>query len=309
MFNVKEGCLKLDNLEMDYISFGSGTKPLLMLQGLNTRGIKGAGNSLAFMYRIFAKDYKVWLFDRRKELFDGISVRDMAADIAAAMDALNIKKADVFAVSQGGMIAQYLAIDRPDLLDKLVLAVTLSRNNDTVEAVVNNWIDLTEQNRMKGLVADMAEKMYSDKYLRRYKPLLPLLTVLQKPKDVKRFISLAKACLSCEAYEELDKIKCPVLVLGGRQDKVVTGDASEEIAEKLGIVPMWLGYMPAGMVLDSYTIMESTGWATINYVYDDKLICVQMAKENAEVSSNVQWDGVCEKIEEISNIKNLNIIL
>jgi pimeloyl-ACP methyl ester carboxylesterase len=32
----------------------------------------------------------------------------------------------------------------------------------------------------------------------------------------------------------LDRIRCPVLVLGGRQDKVVTGEASVEIAEKMG---------------------------------------------------------------------------
>ena len=76
----------------------------------------------------------------------------------------------------------------------------------------------------------------------------------------------------------------------------------QEIAEKLGIAPMWLGYMPEGMVLDSYVIAESTGWATINYVYNDKLICLQMAKENGEVSSNVQWDGKCEKLEGISNV-------
>ena len=50
----------------------------------------------------------------------------MALDIAAAMDTLGIKNADIFGVSQGGMIAQYLAIDRPDLVNKLVLAVTLS---------------------------------------------------------------------------------------------------------------------------------------------------------------------------------------
>lgn len=63
---------------------------------------------------------------------------------------------------------------------------------------------------------------------------MPLLTVLQKPKDVQRFITLAKACLTCNAYEKLDKIKCPVFVIGGQQDKVVSGKASEEIAEKLG---------------------------------------------------------------------------
>ncbi|MBR5261109.1 MAG: dienelactone hydrolase family protein, partial [Oscillospiraceae bacterium] len=117
---------------------------------------------------------------------------------------------------------------------KLVLAVTLSRNNDTVCSVVGNWIEMTERGDMKALVADMAEKMYSDTYLKRYRPLLPLLTVLQKPKDVPRFINLAKACLTCSAYDELDKISCPVLVLGGGQDKIVGSDACSEIAEKLG---------------------------------------------------------------------------
>ena len=158
----------------------------------------------------------------------------MASDIATAMDTLGITNADVFGVSQGGMIAQYLAMDRPDLVRKLVLAVTLSQNNSTVKQVIGNWIEMTERGAMKELVTDMAEKMYSDAYVKRYRPFLPLLTLLQKPKDVERFVILAKSCLTCNAYESLDKIKCPVLVLGGRQDKVVTGMASEEIAKKLG---------------------------------------------------------------------------
>ncbi|MBQ8264286.1 MAG: alpha/beta hydrolase, partial [Oscillospiraceae bacterium] len=91
-----------------------------------------------------------------------------------------------------------------------------------------------ELGAMKELVADMAEKMYSDAYVKRYRPFMPLLTILQKPKDVQRFVILAKACLTCNAYEVLDKIKCPVFVLGGRQDKVVTGLAAEEIAAKIG---------------------------------------------------------------------------
>ena len=58
--------------------------------------------------------------------------------------------------------------------------------------------------------------------------------MLQKPKDVERFLILAKSCLTCNAYEELEKIQSPVFVIGGKQDKVVTGEASEEIARKLG---------------------------------------------------------------------------
>ena len=234
LYNAQELKLTVQSMQFDYITFGSGAKPLIMIQGLNTRGIKGSALPLAYMYRIFAKEYKVYLFDRRPLVQDGITVRDMAADIAAAMDLLSITKADVFGVSQGGMIAQYLAIDRPDLVNKLVLAVTLSRNNDTVKQVVDNWIEFAKHGAMKELVADMAEKMYSDAYVKRYRPFMPLLTVLQKPKDVTRFVILAKACLTCNTYEHLEKITCPVLVLGGGKDKIVTARASREIAEKLG---------------------------------------------------------------------------
>lgn len=234
LYNVKEGKLNIDEVSFDYIQFGTGEKTLLMIQGLNTNGIKGAGLSLAYMYRMFAKEYTVYLFDRRDEVYEGITVKDFAMDIATTMDELGLKNADVFGVSQGGMIAQYLAIERPDLVHKLVLAVTISRNNAIVETVVQNWITMTEQGDFKALVLDMAEKMYSDAYVKRYQLFMPLLTMVQKPKDVKRFLILAKACLTCEAYDFLEKIRCPVFVIGGKQDKVVTGEASEEIAKKLG---------------------------------------------------------------------------
>lgn len=234
LFNAKEHTLKIKNMQLDYITFGRGVKPLVMIQGLSTRGIKGAAVSLAYMYRIFARDYKVYLFDRRPDVSKEITVRELAADIAEAMDSLGIVKADIFGVSQGGMIAQYLAIDRPDLVNKLVLAVTLSKNNDTVKTVIRDWIAMTEQGDMKKLVADMAARMYSDTYVKKYRLFMPLLTILQKPKDIQRFIILAKACLTCNVYEELEKMNCPVLVIGGRCDRVVTGEASEEIAQKLG---------------------------------------------------------------------------
>ena len=234
MYHVQELKLQIQGQTLDYITFGSGTQPLIMIQGLNPRGIKGAGASLAYLYRIFTKDHKVFLFDRRPDIQDGITVRELAQDVAMVMDALSLTNAHVLGVSQGGMIAQYLAVDRPDLVKKLVLAVTLSRNNDTVTEVVNGWVSMAQQGDMGKLITDMAEKMYSDGYIRRYRPFLPLLTLVQKPKDVQRFTRLAKACLTCNTYALLDQIHCPVLVLGAEQDQVVTGAASREMAEKLG---------------------------------------------------------------------------
>ena len=83
-----------------------------------------------------------------------------------------------------------------------------------------------------------------------------------------------------------------------KQDQLREEEAIyQEIGEKLGIAPMWLGYMPEGMVLDSYVIMEDTGWAYVNYLYHDNLVCVQMMKKSKESSNNVQWDGDAQPID------------
>jgi pimeloyl-ACP methyl ester carboxylesterase len=218
---------------MDYITFGKGTKPLIMIQGLSTAGIKGLGFFISLMYRFLAKDYKVYLFDRRDQLWAGISIEDFAKDLAIAMDAFEIKKAHIIGVSQGGMIAQYLAINRPDLVDKLILVVTLSRNNSTVQTVINNWITLAKQNDIRRFVEDMTRKTYSDTYFKRYKFLIPLLAIMQKPNNIRRFIILAESCLTCNTYDDLKAIQCPVFVIGAGKDQIVTGEASEEIAKQL----------------------------------------------------------------------------
>ena len=92
---------------------------------------------------------------------------------------------------------------------------------------------MTEQRAFRKLVEDMAERMYSDDYIRRYRPFFPLLALLQKPKDPKRFVTLAEACLTCDTYGELEKIRVPVLILGGGEDRIVTAEASVEMAEKM----------------------------------------------------------------------------
>ena len=57
MYNAKESTVTVGGMSFPYISFGKGKKSLIMIQGLNTRGIQGAALSLAYMYRIFAKEY------------------------------------------------------------------------------------------------------------------------------------------------------------------------------------------------------------------------------------------------------------
>ncbi|MBR5265679.1 MAG: alpha/beta hydrolase, partial [Clostridia bacterium] len=87
-----------------YVRFGKGKKHLVMIPGLSTARVKDAALTLPLMYHKLGKSQTVWVFDKADHIPDGYTVRDMARDVANAMDELGIAKADVFGCSQGGMI-------------------------------------------------------------------------------------------------------------------------------------------------------------------------------------------------------------
>lgn len=242
-WNAKDGSVRIDDTEMDYVTFGIGKENLVMIPGLGDglTTVKGMAAIMAFTYKIFAKNYKVYIFSRKNNLGKEMqhssqsiySTREMAKDLAFALNALGIHQTNILGISQGGMIAQYLAIDYPTLIDKLILAVTLSKQNETVQAVLNNWIHFANEGDYKALIIDTAEKSYSENYLKKYRCLYPLLCRIGKPKDFRRFIAQAQSCAEHNAYELLNHIVCPTLIIGGRCDKIVTAAASVEIAKQI----------------------------------------------------------------------------
>ena len=234
LWDLREASVRVGGGTLDYAVFGKGGQPLVILPGLTLRDVKGAGAGLALMYRRFARNFRVYILDKKSDIPEGCSIADLAEDTAAAMRELGITDACVMGVSLGGMIAQELAVRYPHLVKKLVLGVTASRTNDTMRSVVGHWITLAEKGDFGGIVRDMLPVMYSEKYVRLYGWMFPLLARFAKPKNEMRFIRLAKACLTCDVFGRLDRITCPTLVLGGMEDKIVTGEASAEIAAKLG---------------------------------------------------------------------------
>lgn len=235
LYKAKNARLCLENLEMDYIRFGKGEKILIMLPGLGDglATVKGMALPMALTYRMYAKKYTVYVLSRKNQLSEGYSTREMAGDCAQAMAALGITKAHVLGISQGGMVAQYLALDYPQLLDRLVLAVSCAEQSQALESTVKGWIELAEMGNYPDLMIDTAEKMYSEAYLKKYRRLYPLLVRMKRPKSFERFIIQAKACLSHNALDELGKISCPCLVVGAAQDKVLGGDSALALAEKI----------------------------------------------------------------------------
>ncbi len=82
-------------------------------------------------------NHTIIVFDNRGtgQTNDGtktFSIRQFPDDAAGLLDALHIKRADVPGASLGSFVAQELALNYPNKVDKLILSATYYRGNGTV---------------------------------------------------------------------------------------------------------------------------------------------------------------------------------
>ena len=197
IFNVKQNSIVLENTEMDYVSFGRGQQPFVILPGLSDglKTVRNQGLLLSFYYKQFARDFRVYVFSRKNHLKKPYSTQDMASDQNTALEKLGIKQAYVMGVSQGGMIAQHLAIYFPNKVKKLVIGVSLAKQNNTIQRVVKSWIAMAEAHDYRALIIDTLEKTFTEKRIKAYRPFYPIISRLGKPTSFTRFLIQASACL------------------------------------------------------------------------------------------------------------------
>ena len=228
MSSTKGKTLYFNEKSMDYVTFGKGKKSLVIIPGLGDglQTVKGMAMPFLITYRILAKRYKIYVFSRINELRQGYTTRDMAADVAEAMEVLNITNAHVMGISQGGMIAQWLVVDFPKKVQKLILAVTTAKLSNQGRERISCWLNLSQTGTYKDLMIDIARHSYTTKSFGRFKYLYRIMGIFGRIKDKKRIDIQAVSCLKHDSLAFLEKINCPTLIIGAENDDVLGLDGS-----------------------------------------------------------------------------------
>ena len=157
MQSIKIENVKTDSFSMDYIRFGHGEGVFVIIPGLRVQSVMPLADMVADAYKILTEDYTVYMFDRRKDLPEVYTVRDMAKDTAAAMRELGLKDVVLYGASQGGMISSVIALENPDLISRLVLASTAASIDENVGKVVKKWKDLASEGKAEELYLSFGE--------------------------------------------------------------------------------------------------------------------------------------------------------
>ena len=228
MSSTKGKTLYLNKKSMDYVTFGKGKQPLVIIPGLGDglQTVKGKAQLFSLSYRLLAKRYKIYVFSRINELRQGYTTRDMAADVAEAMEALTLDTAYVMGISQGGMIAQWLAADFPEKVQKLILAVTTAKPSQLARERIEHWQQLSQSGNFKHLMLDIAKHSYTQKSYQKWRLLYNVMGIFGHIKDKQRIDIQSVSCLKHDSLDFLEKINCPTLIIGAEKDDVLGVDGS-----------------------------------------------------------------------------------
>ncbi len=224
----------VNGIEMPYCTFGEGSRTLVILPGLSIKSVTAQDEALAKAFYLFTKEFTTYVFDRRSNLPAEYSVYDMAEDTAAVMEALGLSGVCLFGASQGGMMAQVIAIRHPELVSRMVIGSSASRIASDVAANTLGWADMAKTGEVEALVESTVTHLYSPATVAAFGDALRGQLMAVTEEELANFAILAGSMSSFDVLEELGNVQAKCLVIGCFGDAVVGPQASFDTAQALG---------------------------------------------------------------------------
>lgn len=220
------GYAPVNGLEMYYEVYGEG-EPLILLHG----AYGTIGNNFGAFIPALSEDRQVIGVElqghgRTADIDRPLSYEAMASDVAGLIEELGLEKPDIFGYSMGGSVALRLAIDRPDLVDRLVVAAGGTSTDSMYPEVYESIQTMSAE--------DFAGTPMEQDYLR----------LAPNPEDWPVLVEKLKALdekIFSWPESEVSGIEAPALIIVGDGD-VVRPEHAVELFRLLG------GGVPADLV-------------------------------------------------------------
>jgi len=226
----------MSNPQLHRVRRGAG-EPLLLIMGMAGHHRMWGEPFLSLLER----DFDIVTFDHRgigtsSRADEPFTIADLADDAARVLAEAGLDSAHVFGISLGGMVAQELALRRPDLVRTLALGCTYPGTGGdlsatgvqrAVEASATRDEELAvrtafEVNHSAGYAADPANfATFRAESLAVKVPVAVMMMQMQ-------------AVLGHDAVSRLPRITAPTLVMHGTQDEILAVANAGQIA---GLIP------------------------------------------------------------------------
>jgi 3-oxoadipate enol-lactonase len=163
---------------------------------------------------------------------------DLADDLAALLDTLQISRAHVLGAFMGGMAAQEFALRHPARLERLVLVGCYARPDAKRRLLIEKWREMAlEGTSTEIFLRERLLWTLQDETLEQ----TDLIEAMARsfPRDGGLPMSadlLARQCDACLAHDTLDRlheIEAPTLVMCGRNDQLTPPKFHRQLADEI----------------------------------------------------------------------------
>ena len=186
--------------------------------------------------------FRTIAFDVRGEQSLSYGVADLSAEVVTLLDHLGIEKAHVLGTSLGGFVAQELALERPDLVDKLVLVCT-SYGSHAPETMspqalgrMLGWGALSPENATRRGLETATSDAYRNENPDEFN--LILRWRLADSPSLATYYQQAMAGARFDASHDVENIASPTLVIHGADDRYMPVANAVALAESIPVAKL-----------------------------------------------------------------------
>jgi 3-oxoadipate enol-lactonase len=209
--------LKSGEARIHYALEGQSGSPVLLFS-----------NSLGANYsmwdgqaREFHKKFRVLRYDTRGHGQSSAtpgpySIEQLAKDVVALLDALDLDRVHFCGLSMGGMIGMWLGVNAPERLNKLVLSNTGAKIG-TLETW-NARIEAVRKNGMKSIVSAVVERWFTPAFREKSPAILSNTHKMIEEANPDGYAACCAAIRDCDYREQVAAIRTPTLVISGAHD-------------------------------------------------------------------------------------------
>ncbi len=249
MANESSEKLEVDGTQIAYRRIGNG-RPLLVLNGF--AATSGDWDPL-FMHGL-ASSNELILLDNRgigSSIDDGkpFDIARLADDAAHVIETLGFERISMLGWSMGGFIAQTLALQHPDRVNKLVLLSTDPGGSDADLASAAVWSQLvdtsgTPHEQARRLLSSLFPSDVAESFYREFGDIVAAARARLSPDLINRQAAAMDAWHRNGVGNCLRGISAPVLVATGGEDVVIPPSNALRLVN--AIPNAWLAQFPHG---------------------------------------------------------------
>ena len=205
-----------------YVRIGAGGQPLVVLPGLSLDN-KTASGLVAWSYgqgfRRLAAEFTLYIVQRRRGRPDVAETKQLAADYAQVLSSQQLGHVKLMGLSTGGLIAQHIALNHPELVDRLVLVVSGAYLSKRGREMCLRWRELAQNEQWRALRGELAAAAVDGAGAQRMaRTFGSVFGKAPTQTDVADFVATVDADLAHDTTAELSRLDMPAIVIGGADD-------------------------------------------------------------------------------------------